>query len=93
MKAVWNEQILAQSDETIVIEGNHYFPPESVQSEFFKESGKTSTCPWKGLANYYDVVVGDNRNSDAAWYYPKPKDAAKEITGYVAFWKGVSVEE
>ncbi len=93
MKAVWNEQILAQSDETIVIEGNHYFPPESVQREFFQESRKTSTCPWKGLASYYDVVVGDNRNSDAAWYYPKPKDAAKEITGYVAFWKGVNVEE
>lgn len=91
MKATWNSQLLAQSDETIVIEGNHYFPPGSINSDFFRKSVTTSVCPWKGLASYYTLVVGDDKNPDAAWYYPEPKEAAKEITGYVAFWKGVTV--
>ena len=93
MKAIWNDAVLAESDETIVVEGNHYFPPDSVNREYFRESDKHSTCPWKGLASYYDVVVDGKVNKDAAWYYPAPKEAAKQITGYVAFWKGVQVKE
>ena len=92
MKAIWNDAVLAESDETIVVEGNHYFPPDSVNREYFRESDKHSTCPWKGLASYYDVVVDGKVNKDAAWYYPAPKEAAKQITGYVAFWKGVQVK-
>ena len=92
MKASWNGALLAASDATIVVEGNHYFPPESVRREHFRDSATHTVCPWKGLASYYDVVVGDALNRDAAWYYPAPKDAAKQITGYVAFWKGVKVE-
>ena len=91
MKATWNGALLAASDATIVIEGNHYFPPDSVRREHFRDSTTHTVCPWKGLASYYDVVVGDAVNRDAAWYYPAPKDAAKEIAGYVAFWKGVKV--
>jgi len=91
-KATWNGIVLAESDSTVVVEGNQYFPPESVKREFFTESKTHTTCPWKGLASYYSVVVNGQTNPDAAWYYPVPKDAAKEITGYVAFWKGVSVE-
>ncbi len=90
-KATWNGQVLAESDETIVVEGNHYFPPESVNKEFFQESSTHTTCPWKGLASYYTIAVDGESNADAAWYYPQPKDAAKEITNYVAFWKGVQV--
>ena len=93
MKAIWNDAVLAESKETIVVEGNHYFPPDSVNREYFRESDKHSTCPWKGLASYYDVVVDGKVNKDAAWYYPAPKEAAKQITGYVAFWKGVQVKE
>lgn len=93
MKATWNNQVLAESSETIVIEGNHYFPADSMHNEFFRESDQTSVCPWKGLASYYDIVVGTDRNPGSAWYYPEPTDAAKEITGYVAFWKGVTVGE
>jgi uncharacterized protein (DUF427 family) len=92
VKASWNGALLAASDATIVVEGNHYFPPESVRREHFRDSATHTVCPWKGLASYYDVVVGDALNRDAAWYYPAPKDAAKQITGYVAFWKGVKVE-
>ncbi|HUK92166.1 MAG TPA: DUF427 domain-containing protein [Blastocatellia bacterium] len=92
MKATWENTVIADSDKTVVVEGNHYFPPDSVNQTYFKPSSTHSTCPWKGLASYYDVVVGDKVNKDAAWYYPEPKEAAQQITGYVAFWKGVKVE-
>ena len=92
MKAIWKGAVLAESEETVVVEGNHYFPAESVNREHFRESEKHTTCPWKGVASYFDVVVGDEVNRDAAWYYPEPKDAAKEIAGRVAFWRGVKVE-
>jgi uncharacterized protein (DUF427 family) len=91
MKAVWNGETIARSDETIVIEGNHYFPPESVNRELLQESVTHTTCPWKGVASYYHLVVDGKTNKDAAWYYPEPKSAAKAITGYIAFWKGVEV--
>ena len=93
MKAIWRDKLLAESDDTIVIEGNHYFPPQSVKKEHFRESGTHSTCPWKGEASYYSIVIDGEENKDASWYYPEPKDAAKEIKGYVAFWKGVKIEE
>ena len=93
MKATWENQILAESNETVVVEGNHYFPPESIHKECFKESETHSTCPWKGVANYYHVQVSDKVNQDAAWYYPEPKDAAKSIQNHVAFWRGVKVSE
>lgn len=93
MKAIWNGEVLAESHETKVVEGNHYFPRESIRPEFFSESSRTSVCPWKGLASYFDLVVGDARNEGAAWYYPEPKPAASEIAGHVAFWKGVQVVE
>jgi uncharacterized protein (DUF427 family) len=92
MKATWKGTVLAESDETVVVEGNHYFPADSIKREHFRESGAHTTCPWKGEASYYDVVVGGEVNADAAWYYPEPKDAAKEIEGRVAFWRGVRVE-
>ena len=92
MKATWNGTLLATSDATVVVEGNHYFPPESIRREHFRESATHTVCPWKGLASYFDIVAGGAVNSDAAWYYPAPKDAAKQIAGYVAFWKGVQVE-
>jgi len=93
MKAIWKGAVLAESDETIVVEGNHYFPPNSIRQEYFRESDAHTTCPWKGEACYYDIVVKGEVNKEAAWYYPSPKDAAKHITGYVAFWKGVEVRE
>ena len=93
MKAIWNNAVLAQSDQTIVVEGNHYFPPESVNREYFQESSTHTICPWKGQASYYDVVVEGNINKDAAWYYPETKPAAEEIKGRIAFWRGVKVEE
>lgn len=93
MKAVWNDQVIAQSDDTVVVEGNHYFPRESLNSEFFEETSHKTTCPWKGTASYFDVVVGDSRNPGAAWYYPDPKAAASRIEGRVAFWRGVEVTE
>ena len=92
MKATWKGAVLAESDETVVVEGNHYFPADSVNREHFRESSKHTVCPWKGTASYYDVVVGGETNADAAWYYPEPKDAAREIEGRVAFWRGVRVE-
>jgi uncharacterized protein (DUF427 family) len=92
MKATWKGAVLAESDETVVVEGNHYFPADSIRREHFRESGTHTTCPWKGLASYYDVVVGGEVNSDAAWYYPEPEQAAEEIRGRVAFWRGVRVE-
>ena len=92
MKATWNGAVLAESDDTVVVEGNHYFPPDSVKREHFRESEKHTVCPWKGTASYYDVVVGGETNKDAAWYYPLPKDAARQIKEHVAFWRGVKVE-
>ncbi len=91
MKATWHGSVLAESDETVVVEGNQYFPPDSVNSELVRESSTHTTCPWKGEASYYDVIVDGDLNKDAVWFYPEPKDAAKEIKGYVAFWKGVTV--
>jgi uncharacterized protein (DUF427 family) len=91
MKAIWKDVVLAESDNTIVVEDNHYFPPDSVNRKYFKESATHTTCPWKGEASYYDVVVNNEANKDAAWYYPEPKEAAKQIKDYVAFWKGVEV--
>jgi uncharacterized protein (DUF427 family) len=92
MKATWKDAVLAESDETVVVEGNHYFPADAIKREHFRESGTHTVCPWKGTASYYDVVVGGDVNEDAAWYYPEPKDAAKEIKDRVAFWRGVKVE-
>jgi len=92
VKAVWNGKVLAESDRTIVIEGNHYFPPETIRTEFFQESSTHTICPWKGTACYYDIWVEGLTNKDAAWYYPQPKEAAKEIEGYIAFWRGVRIE-
>lgn len=89
--AIWNGTVIAESDATIVVEGNHYFPQESLRREHFRESSTHTTCSWKGVASYYDVVVGDAVNKDAAWFYPETKDAAKNIKNYVAFWKGVKV--
>ena len=91
MKAIWKDVVLAESDDTIVVEDNHYFPPDSVNREYLKESATHTTCPWKGEASYYDIVVSDAVNKDAAWYYPEPKEAAQQIKDYVAFWKGVEV--
>jgi uncharacterized protein (DUF427 family) len=91
-KAIWKGQVLAESNETEVVEGNHYFPPASLQREFFQTSDHTSFCGWKGTASYYDVVVDGETNAQAAWYYADPKDAASNIRGYVAFWKGVEVQ-
>lgn len=91
MKAVWNNQILAESDTTVVVENNHYFPPDSLYTEFFEKTETETTCPWKGVASYYNIVVEGNANPDAAWYYANPKDAAKEIKDHVAFWRGVEV--
>ncbi|HXM35994.1 MAG TPA: DUF427 domain-containing protein [Pyrinomonadaceae bacterium] len=92
MKAIWNNAVLAESDKTIVIEGNHYFPPEAISKGHFQESGTHTVCPWKGTASYYDVVVDGTTNKDAAWYYPDTKPAAHEIKNYIAFWHGVKVE-
>ena len=93
MKAVWRGQIIAESDDTLVVENNHYFPPVSVNREYMRDSETKSTCPWKGEANYYTLVVDGNENPDAAWYYPNPKPAAKEIKDYVAFWRGVEISD
>ena len=91
-KAMWNGVVLAESDKTEVVEGNQYFPADSVKREYFKETDTHSTCPWKGLASYYTIEVNGKENKDAAWYYPAPKDAAKQIKDHVAFWKGVEVQ-
>jgi uncharacterized protein (DUF427 family) len=92
MKATWNNAVLAESNDTIVVEGNHYFPAESIHREHFRDSTTHTTCSWKGEASYYDVVANGEVNKDAAWYYPEPKEAAKNIEGRVAFWKGVKVQ-
>jgi len=91
-KATWNGAVLAKSDRCEVVENNYYFPPDAINQQYFKPSSTHSTCPWKGLASYYTVAVEGQENKDAAWYYPEPKDAAKNIRGYVAFWRGVKVE-
>jgi uncharacterized protein (DUF427 family) len=91
MKAIWNGVVVAESDKTEVVEGNHYFPPTTIKKEFFQPSQHTSVCGWKGTASYYTLEVDGERNENAAWYYPKPKDAARNIAEYVAFWKGVQV--
>ena len=91
-KATWNGAVLAESDSCEVVEGNQYFPPESLNMDYFKPSNTTSTCGWKGLANYYTLEVEGQQNKDAAWYYAAPKEAASNIKGYVAFWRGVTVE-
>lgn len=93
MKAIWNNTVIADSQETIIIEGNHYFPAQSIHTEYFTASNTHSFCGWKGEASYYSLSVAGKANTDAAWFYPDPKDAAKEIAGYVAFWKGVAVVE
>ncbi len=92
MKAIWQDTVVAESDKTVVVEGNHYFPPESANKDYFQQSSTHTTCPWKGEASYYDVVVDNQVNKDAAWYYPEPKAAAAEIKDHVAFWRGVKVE-
>ena len=91
MKASWNGQILAESDDTVIVEGNHYFPMDSIRQAFFTPSDKSTHCPWKGDASYYSIVVDGSKNPDAAWYYPTPKAGASEIQGRVAFWGGVEI--
>ena len=92
-KAIWNGLTLAESNEGQVVEGNYYFPPQSIKRTHFQPSTTQTTCPWKGVASYYDIVVDGKINKDAAWYYSSPKEAAKHIAGYVAFWKGVQVDD
>jgi uncharacterized protein (DUF427 family) len=92
MKASWNGEIVAQSDDTVVVEGNHYFPEGSLRRELFEPSSTRSVCPWKGTASYYSLRVNGSVNADAAWYYPNPKPAASQIRGRVAFWRGVRIE-
>jgi len=91
MKAIWNGTVLAESDDTITIEGNHYFPADSINKEFFQPSDTRTHCPWKGAAGYYSISANGETNKDAAWFYPEPKAAAKEIANHVAFWKGVQI--
>jgi uncharacterized protein (DUF427 family) len=93
MKAIWNNVIIAESDAVRMVEGNAYFPKEDVKAEFLLSSDHHTTCPWKGVASYYHVSVNDDTNNNAAWYYPNASDLAKGIEGYVAFWKGVKIEE
>lgn len=93
VKAIWKDTVIAETQNFEIVEGNYYLPPDSVNDEYFKESEKHFTCPWKGEASYYDIVVDDQINEEAAWYYPNPKPAAEKIKNYVAFWKGVSIEE
>jgi uncharacterized protein (DUF427 family) len=91
MKAIWNNTVIAESSDTVVVEGNHYFPAESVKPEYLLASSTQTTCPWKGVASYHTILVDGKQNPDAAWYYPSPKDAAKRIAGRIAFWKGVQI--
>ena len=93
MKAIWNGEVIAESDQTVVVEGNHYFPADSVRSGLLGASDQTTVCPWKGQASYYDLDVKGRQNAGAAWYYPDPKPAAAEIKGHVAFWRGVEIVE
>lgn len=91
-KAIWNNTVLAESDKTIVVEGNHYFPREAIYEQYFQDSSTHTVCSWKGTASYFDVVVDGKVNRDAAWYYPAPSSAANQIAGYIAFWRGVQVK-
>lgn len=91
-KAIWNGITLAESEHTEIVEGNHYFPPESIKKEYFKENSQQTTCPWKGVANYYNIEIDGQVNQGAAWTYPSPKPAAANIKDHVAFWRGVQVE-
>lgn len=91
MKAIWNGEVIAESEKTVVVEGNHYFPADSVRSDFLTASDQTTVCPWKGQASYYDLDVNDRKNAGAAWYYADPKPAAAEIEGRIAFWRGVTI--
>lgn len=90
-RATWNGVVLAESDKTVIVEGNHYFPPESINRQYFRPSETHTVCPWKGFASYYDITVEGRINRGAAWYYPEPKPAANNIKGYIAFWKGVKI--
>jgi uncharacterized protein (DUF427 family) len=92
-RAIWNGVVIAESPDTVVVEGNHYFPPNSIRRDYFKPSDTHTECPWKGTASYFNVVVNGKTNPDAAWYYPDPKPAAANIKGRIAFWKGVTVEK
>ncbi|MGK7918203.1 MAG: DUF427 domain-containing protein [Prochloraceae cyanobacterium] len=91
-KAIWNGSVLAESDKCEVVEGNQYFPPDSINQEYFQPSSTHTTCPWKGQASYYTIVVDGKENKDAAWYYPNPKEKAQNIKDHIAFWRGVTVE-
>lgn len=93
MRAIWNGTVIAESDDTVVVEGNHYFPAASLDQALLRPSSTTSVCPWKGTASYYSLEVDGATNADAVWYYPTPKDAAAEITDRVAFWKGVEITD
>lgn len=93
MKAVWNGEVIAESNDTVVVERNHYFPSQSIKQQYVESSAHTSVCPWKGLANYYTIKVGDKRNDNAAWVYQDPLPAAQNIRGRIAFWKGVTITE
>jgi uncharacterized protein (DUF427 family) len=92
VRAIWEGVVLAESDDIVIVEGNKYFPSDAIRREYFKPSGETSICPWKGTASYYDIEVNGKRKEAAAWYYPNPKPAASQIRGRVAFWRGVEVE-
>jgi uncharacterized protein (DUF427 family) len=91
-KAIWNNTVIAESDNCETVEGNYYFPPDAIKSEYFQKSDTHTNCFWKGQASYYTIKIGDEQNKDAAWYYPEPKAKAENIKGYVAFWRGVKVE-
>lgn len=91
MKAIWNGVTIAESDDTVVVEGNHYFPRASVDANALRDSATHTTCPWKGIASYYDIVANGKVNEDAAWYYPQPSDEAAQIRDRIAFWRGVEV--
>lgn len=93
MKAIWKNTVLAESDQTKMVEDHHYFPPDAINAEYFQQSDSHTTCPWKGRASYFTIQVGDEKNEDAAWFYPHPKEAAAEIKNYVAFWNGVKIEK
>lgn len=93
MKAIWNGQVIAESSDTVIVEGNHYFPADAIKKDFFESSQTTTVCGWKGTANYFSISVDGETNPDAAWYYAEPKSAAENIKGRVAFWKGVQVQD
>ncbi len=93
MKAIWKDTVIAESDDTVVVENNHYFPASSLRKELFKPSQTHTTCGWKGVASYYDVVIGEAKNADAAWFYPEPMKGAEQVKDRVAFWKGVVVSK